>query len=186
MLTKEWLICASGIITLMSGLMVVLSANAIYSAIGLLLSLFGLSAMYLLWGSAFLSVIQILIYAGAIVVLFVFVVMLLDLSRVSQVGRGPGWFTTLLVTGTGWIFSLFLLRAMNRGTFAVAEQHKALGSISVVSKILFREYLWPFEILSVFLLAVIIAAYCLARPEERDGSGSDGIAVRKSTKGGRV
>ncbi len=180
---KEWLICASGIITLMSGLMVVLSSNAIYSAIGLLFSLFGLSAMYLLWGSAFLSVIQILIYAGAIVVLFVFVVMLLDMSRVIQTGKGPGWFATLVVTGTGWIFSLFLLRAMNRGTFAVAHSHKALGSLSTVSKILFREYLWPFEVLSVFLLAVIIAAYCLARPEDRDQSGSDGILIRTPGRG---
>jgi len=170
---KDWLICGSGIVTLASALMVVLSSNAIYSALGLLFSLFGLSALYLLWGSSFLAVIQILIYAGAIVVLFVFVVMLLDMSRVVKTGKGPGWFATLLVTVTGWVFSLFLLRTMNRGNFAPALEHKALGSISVVSKILFREYLWPFEVLSVFLLAVIIAAYCLARPEELDHSGQD-------------
>ncbi len=183
-MSKEWLICGAGIMTLASALMVVLSSNAIYSAIGLLISLFGLSALYLLWGSAFLSVIQVLIYAGAIVVLFVFVVMLLDMSRVVQTGKGPGWFTTLLVTGTGWIFSLFLLRALNRGNFAGAIEHKALGSISVLSKILFREYLWPFEVLSVFLLAVVISAYCLARPESLDNSGSDGVSI-KGPKGGR-
>ena len=166
---KEGLVTAFGLLSLASALLVVLASSPIYSALGLLFSLFGLSALYLIWGSAFLSVIQILIYAGAIVVLFVFVVMLLDLSHTVNTGKGPGWFAALLATSTGWVFSLFLLRALNRGTFATVPEGKALGSLRVVSQILFKEYLWPFEVLSVFLLAVIIAAYCLARPEDRDG-----------------
>ncbi len=164
---SEWLICGFGLFTLACALVVVLANNPIFSALGLLFSFFGLAVLYLLWGSAFLSVIQILVYAGAVVVLFVFVVMLLDMNT-ARAGRGPGWAATLLVTATGWTFSLFLLRILNRGNFSFAPVNKALGSVNVVSNILFHEYLWPFEILSVFLLAVIIAAYCLARPEELD------------------
>ncbi len=175
---KEILFTAFGLLSLASALMVVLASSPIFSALGLLFSLFGLSALYLIWGSAFLSVIQILIYAGAIVVLFVFVVMLLDLSNTIDTGKGAGWFATLLATSTGWLFSLFLLRALNRGVFASAPDGKMMGSLRVVSQVLFREYLWPFEILSVFLLAVIIAAYCLARPETLDDDNGAGGGTR--------
>lgn len=168
---NDFLMTGFGLLCLASALLVVLASSPIYSALGLLFSLFGLSALYLIWGSAFLSVIQVLIYAGAIVVLFVFVVMLLDLSNTVNTGKGAGWFATLLATSTGWIFSLFMLRALNRGVMAPVPDGKMMGSLRVVSQVLFREYLWPFEILSVFLLAVIIAAYCLARPEQNDASG---------------
>jgi len=147
------LLCAFG---------VVFARNAIYSAFSLILCFFGLSAMYLLWGATFIAMIQILIYTGAIVVLFVFVVMLLNLGQPSVTsGR---WVTGSIAAAASWCFALFLVRTLNRATFAAATSTVAVD-MRTISKLLFTDYLWPFEILSVFMLALIVAIYALARPE---------------------
>ena len=80
------------LLTIGFALGVVFSRNAVYSAFNLVLCFFGLSAVYLLWNATFIAMIQILIYTGAIVVLFLFVVMLLDLVK-STVTPTIGWWT---------------------------------------------------------------------------------------------
>lgn len=150
------LLCAFG---------VVFARNAIYSAFSLILTFFGLAALYLLWGATFIAMVQVLIYTGAIVVLFVFVVMLLNLSQ-PTVASGK-WATGLVAAASAWCFALFLVRALNRATFAAATSQIAVD-MRTISKLLFTDYLWPFEILSVFMLALIVAIYALARPETAD------------------
>lgn len=147
------LLCAFG---------VVFARNAIYSAFSLILCFFGLASLYLLWGATFIAMVQVLIYTGAIVVLFVFVVMLLNLSQpTASHGR---WVTGFVAAASAWCFALFLVRALNRATFAQASPTAAVD-LRTISKLLFTDYLWPFEILSVFMLALIVAIYALARPE---------------------
>jgi NADH:ubiquinone oxidoreductase subunit 6 (subunit J) len=95
--------------------------------------------------------------------------MLLDLGR----GSGPlwqNWFVMLIAGSGAWLFSLVLLRALNQAQFAIAGAPGAAGGTSMrtISRLLFTDYLWPFEVLSVFLLALIIAIYALARPEEHE------------------
>jgi NADH-quinone oxidoreductase subunit J len=147
------LLCAFG---------VVFARNAIYSAFSLILCFFGLAGLYLLWSATFIAMIQVLIYTGAIVVLFVFVVMLLNLQN-PTVATGR-WLTGVLSAAGAWFFALFLVRALNRSAFAQATTSVA-GDMRTISKLLFTDYLWPFEILSVFMLALIVAIYALARPE---------------------
>jgi len=167
---KEHLFTGFGLFTIACAVGVVFCRSAIYSAFCLILSFFGLAGIYLLWGSPFIAMIQILIYTGAIVVLFVFVVMLLDLGR----GSGPSWQNSfmVMVSGAGaWLFSLVLLRSLNQAQFAISGAAGGVGhetSMRTISRLLFTEYLWPFEVLSVFLLALIIAIYALARPEEHE------------------
>lgn len=147
------LLCAFG---------VVFARNAIYSAFSLILCFFGLAGLYLLWSATFIAMIQVLIYTGAIVVLFVFVVMLINLSQPTVTsGR---WVTGAVAAAASWCFALFLVRTLNRATFAQATAQAAVD-MRTISKLLFTDYLWPFEILSVFMLALIVAIYALARPE---------------------
>lgn len=156
----EWLFPAFGLFTVAMATSVILSKNPVYSAFGLILSFFGLSGIFLLWGAVFLSVIQILIYAGAIVVLFVFVVMLLNLGKPAS-----SHFSYILVGFSGlavWLLSFLLLKTLSQESLPVTPQVVDHG-IRNVSKLLFSKYLWPFEVLSVFLLAMVVAIFSIAR-----------------------
>ncbi|MCB0416323.1 MAG: NADH-quinone oxidoreductase subunit J [Bdellovibrionaceae bacterium] len=155
------------VFTVLAALGVVVSRHAIFSAFSLVLSFFGLAVLYLLWGSSFVAMLQILIYTGAIVVLFVFVVMLLDLKKeetLDSAKTGP-----LVLAGVSvWLFSLLVLRALNRATFFKSTNIEAASDMKSISTLLFSKYLWGFEILSVFLLALIVSACVLARAEHME------------------
>lgn len=151
------------ILTIGCALSVVLAKNPVYSAFSLVLCFFGLAGVYVLWGANFIAMIQVLIYTGAIVVLFVFVVMLLDLVR-AQISQWAGWLTILISGIAVWVFSVLLLRGINRAQFFPASGENNLNEIRSISHMLFSEYLWAFEVLSVFLLAMMIAVYVLTRP----------------------
>ena len=165
---REHLFTGFGVFTILCAIGVVFSRSAVYSAFSLILSFFGLAGLYLLWGSTFIAMIQVLIYTGAIVVLFVFVVMLLDLGRHT----GPSWHNSvmvLLAAAGSWLFSLALLRTLNQSPVITVNQFAGHeSSMRTISRLLFTDYLWPFEVLSVFLLALIVAIYALARPEEHE------------------
>ncbi len=157
------LFIATSIFTLAMAAGVVFYRNAVYSAFCLILSFFGLATLYLLWGAEFVAVIQILIYTGAIVVLFVFVIMLLDLDRVAQrLFSFPNSFV-LLVIASVWSLTLILLRVLNTNELRGKIPKMAGSNIELrsISLLLFRDYLWPFEILSVFFLALIVAIFAL-------------------------
>jgi len=167
---KEAIFISFAVLTIAFALGVVFSRNPIYAAFNLVLCFFGLSGVYVLWGANFIAMIQVLIYTGAIVVLFLFVVMLLDLVRAPQ-APAPGWLTVLLSGVATWFFSLLLLRTLNRATLFVATPTAEAGSLRNIARLLFTDYLWPFEVLSFFLLALMIAVYVLTRPETKTEKG---------------
>ena len=142
---------------------VVLSRNPVYSAFSLILSFFGLSGLYLLWGSTFMAMIQILIYTGAIVVLFVFVVMLLNLQVMRE--NSPNLLFLAIAAGAVWLFSLIILRVLTR---AIPEKVIQIPSdqLRIISKLLFTRYLWSFEVLSLFLLVMIVAIFAITKVQE--------------------
>lgn len=166
---RDILFTVFGIFTIGAAMGVVFSRSAIFSALSLILSFFGLAGIFILWGNSFLAMLQILIYTGAIVVLFVFVVMLLEVGR----GRGLHAPRPLLAVVGGaatWLISLLLLRTLNYSPFFSGQPaHKLATDMRTISRLLFNEYLWPFEVLSLFLFALIIAIFILARPEADQG-----------------
>jgi NADH-quinone oxidoreductase subunit J len=119
--------------------------------------------MYLLWGTPFMAMIQVLIYTGAIVVLFVFVVMLLNLSPTSM-NLSFNIFTIFMIVASAWFVALLLLKSLNQAVVPLTQAVTTFD-MKTVSKLLFTKYVWPFEVLSIFLLAMIIAVFTLARPE---------------------
>ena len=161
---KEAVFTFFSLFTLLTAAGVVLSRNVIYSAFNLVLCFFGLATLYLLWGATFISMIQILIYAGAIVVLFVFVVMLLNFEKPNE--RKTRLPIILLSSAGVWTFAFILLRVLSKsvGEIPVLET-TTRASVRTISKLLFSQYLWPFEVLTVFLLALIVGIFVLARPE---------------------
>ena len=139
------------------------------SALWLVTTLFALAAMYVLLDAQFIAALQVLVYAGAIMVLFLFVIMLLNLGRPGPTDiKGPvGIGITALLGGT----LLLQLRVLGQaappdaiqlppGTMATLQQQ---GMVAAVAGPLFDAYLIPFEITSLLLLAAIVGAVVLAK-----------------------
>lgn len=160
---RETLFIIFSLFTIIAAGGVVLSKNPVYSAFSLILSFFGLSGLYLLWGSTFMAMIQILIYTGAIVVLFVFVVMLLNLQVIKE--NSSNLLSRSGVAAAVWVFSLILLRVLTRGIPNKLVEIPT-DQLRTISKLLFTRYLWPFEVLSLFLLVMIVAIFAITRAQE--------------------
>ncbi len=150
-----------GAIAVSGAVMVVTRRHPMASALSLILTLFAVAALFVLRQAHFLAAIQVIIYAGAVVVLFVFVIMLINVpSDRLPVERA----TTMRVLGVlaGGIFileSAVLARRYSMPAGPAAQ----VGSVEAVGRALFTDYLLAFEITSVLLLAAVIGAIALAK-----------------------
>ncbi|MBI3820505.1 MAG: NADH-quinone oxidoreductase subunit J [Planctomycetes bacterium] len=161
-----------GAATLAAALGVVLRRDAVVAAMNLVLSFFCLSGIYLILGFPFLAAIQILVYAGAIMVLFLFVIMLLGVSTLARtpVGArsGLGAAIALAVVVEGAVLSVKLASGAAANTAATTE------TVAGVSELLFKQGLvLPFEITGVVLLAAMVAVVVIGRRDLRVRSVAD-------------
>jgi NADH-quinone oxidoreductase subunit J len=155
-----------GGIALVSAINVVAQKKVFYSAMSLIICLCAIAAEYLLLEAPFIAAVQVIVYAGAIMVLFLFVIMLLDPFS-AAVMRDKKKYLAFLAILLG-VFALALLYPLlisyNLGqTPKNAEISIATGSIGQVGQALFNEYLLPFEITSVLILIAIIGVVVLAK-----------------------
>ena len=143
--------------------------NPVASLLFLVLSFFSLAALYVLLGAHFIAATQVIVYAGAIMVLFLFVIMLLNLGHPSEVAdaRGRGWKLIAAAVGVAILAQIFALtRAHVQPRIPpgyLTQQIVEQGVIAPVAGSLFNEYLLAFEVTSVLLLAAIVGAVVLGR-----------------------
>jgi len=151
----------------LSSIMLITRKNPIYAVLWMLILFIHIAALYLFLNAEFLAAIQIIIYAGAILVLFLFVIMLLNLKKEELERR----FQRNWVPGTfiGVVFILFFVLILGGitvfpplGKYTV-EFIQSRGSVMTVGEILYTRYLLPFEIVSLVLLVAIIGAVVLAK-----------------------
>ena len=152
-----------GVIAMLSALLCITRRNPVGSALWLVVTLFALAAMFALLDAQFIAAMQVLVYAGAIMVLFLFVIMLLNLGRPGPTDiKGP----------VGLLLTTVLLRPLSHaappdavqlppGLIAAAQERE--GMVGAVAGPLFDTYLIPFEIASLLLLAAIVGAVVLAK-----------------------
>jgi NADH-quinone oxidoreductase subunit J len=154
-------------LTLLFGFLCVanpLSRNPVTSAMFLVLTIMSMAGLFVLLHAFFLAAVQILVYAGAVMVLFLFVIMLLDMKdeerrRLNKVVVGLG---TLGVLGLAGI----LVRAIVSGAKATGTGPSPVeGSTRALGRILFESYLLPFEILSILLLVAMVGAILLSKKD---------------------
>jgi NADH-quinone oxidoreductase subunit J len=154
-------------LALVSALGVVTMRNPMYGALCLLTTFLSIAVLFLLLEAEFVAVVQIFVYGGGIMVLFLFVIMLINLHRLPQVklfaGQSP-LAGVLAVVMLGFFAYFFIVRvtavAAPRGAAAAA---RVLGNPQDVAMSLYRDYLLPFEIASLFLLVAMIGAVVLGR-----------------------
>jgi NADH-quinone oxidoreductase subunit J len=146
-----------------SAIVVVAHKSPVYSTMSLVLTLVSVAVLFVLLGAPFLGALQVLIYAGAIVVLFLFVIMLLNLQKeeTAQVGRGLQVWVALLgaVVFAGMLVLLFWRRASP----AAGPLTEELVSLKALSRVIFTDFLLPFEIVGLLLLVAVIGATVAAR-----------------------
>ncbi len=155
-------------IIVVSSLLMILKKNPVHSALLLVLTFFCLAGVYLLLHAQFIAAVQVIVYAGAIMVLFLFVIMLLSLERevTSPGGHGvqkvsAAVLTVLLAVALGSLMKVQLFTG-EKGDYPI-ERIEALGNSEIIGKLLFTDFLLPFEITSVLLLAAIVGAVILAK-----------------------
>ena len=159
------------LIEIVTALGLLLSRNAIYSALFLVLNFVTVAVFYLLLGAPFIAMMQITVYAGAIMVLFLFVIMLLGAEQLPQTEVLP-WQRPLAI-GLAFLLALeataiFLTRARPAGDItAPGEAVNMMDSLRTLGMTLFRDYLLPFEVTSILLLVAMIGAIVLVRKETR-------------------
>lgn len=153
-------------ITILS-LIVITRRNPIHGVLWMLVLFIHLAVLYLTLNAEFLAAIQMIIYAGAILVLFLFVIMLLDVKEAVTEKRFVSKWPIALMIGTGlMLFFIFVLRDVRvftqLGPYSI-ERIQSEGNIMTIGKVLYTDYLLPFEIASVVLLVAIIGAVVLAK-----------------------
>lgn len=159
-------------IAVVAALGVVVQKNPMYGAISLLVAFLAVAVLFVLREAEFLAVVQVFVYGGGIMVLFLFVIMLVNLHRLEESRtfwrQSPAAIVLalLLVAGFGYLF----LHVAFEPPFAHPEAFKSvagadLGNSQAVSWSLYRDYLLPFEVASLFLLVAMIGAVVLGRRE---------------------
>jgi NADH-quinone oxidoreductase subunit J len=155
---------AVAILAVLSALAVITSRNTVHSALFVVVNLFCVAMLYLSLAAEFLAVVQITVYAGAIMVLFLFVITMLDPSR----GEIPNVLANRLpfAIGLGLAFlvgiSLVLQPSFVKSVQAVPAQ-AAGGNLEALGQAIFTEYLLPFELASLLLLVAMVAAMVLGK-----------------------
>ncbi len=163
----QWLIFLGVAFTsIIASLLVITRKNPIHSALFLVLTFLCVAVLYLLLHSQFIAIIQVVVYAGAIVMLILFVIMLLDLEE--ELRSGLRLFYSKVIGGVLAVLFLFgiiytVVAKSPTGKMGSYTPEKVSANVKAVGEVLFTQYLFPFEIISVLLVAAIIGAVVLSK-----------------------
>jgi NADH-quinone oxidoreductase subunit J len=137
--------------------------HVLYSALSLILMLTAVSVLFILLRADFLAMIQIIVYAGAIMVLFTFVIMLLNLPA-DEEGHDPLRWLKFIGIPSG-LFFLFLIIGTLWGAEPLRDSAELVGSPAAIGKSLFSDYLLPFEVTSLLILIALVGAVIFAKKD---------------------
>ena len=148
--------------TLIAGIGVVRSRSAIYSVLCLVMAMCFTAGLFILLKAFMVAVIQVMIYAGAIMVLFLFIVMLMDTQQMNAV-KGAGWLTKIIAILVGATFFVALTAVVR--TVHVPQMTAMHGVPATLGHILFNQFILPFELTSLLILAAVTSIVVLAKKD---------------------
>jgi NADH-quinone oxidoreductase subunit J len=157
------------LVAIAAALGMLLSRNAVYSALFLVLNLATVAVFYVLLGAPFIAMAQITVYAGAIMVLFLFVIMLLGAEKTPG---NPKWSDYILPAGLALVLvleSIYLLISRGVPSGNIVQPEASVNSVDFLRQmgmVLFNEYLLPFEVTSILLLVAMVGAIVLTKQEK--------------------
>jgi len=155
-----------GAVTLASAFLVVLLRKPLHNVLFMILTMIGLAGIFILLHAEFVAMVQLIVYAGAIMVLFLFVIMLLNLERVKTAGiegRSMRWWGGATIACAIMALVWLVFRVGPLPGLRAADQTDNMSNTAMLARELFTTYLLPFEVASVLLLSAIIGAVLLVR-----------------------
>ncbi|MFN2152390.1 MAG: NADH-quinone oxidoreductase subunit J [Anaerolineales bacterium] len=156
------------LVAVIAALGMLFSRNAIYAAIFLVLNFATVAVFFLTLGGSFIAVSQVAVYAGAIMVLFLFVIMLLGADRLGQTGTLKWQMPLALVLGLVLIVeTVYVLFTQIGLTSELTALPEGFGSPTSIGDLLFSQYLLPFEVTSILLLVAMVGAIILTRHHKK-------------------
>ncbi|HKO16795.1 MAG TPA: NADH-quinone oxidoreductase subunit J [Gemmatimonadaceae bacterium] len=164
-----------GIIAVVAALLFVTRRSPVAAAMWLVVTMFALAVLFIMLDAQFIGAIQVLVYAGAIMVVFLFVIMLLNLGDPGAIAdaRGTGWKLVATAVGIILLAQIFALTRVHVApsipTGALAREIEQRGVLAPIAQPLFNSYLLAFEVTSVLLLAAIVGAVVLAKRRTNAG-----------------
>lgn len=161
----EFIFGVLAIFTVLCALMVVFSKNAIHSVLYLILTFFTIAAHYIMLNAQFLAIVHIIVYAGAIMVLFLFTVMLLNLNKDNEPQKDLYMKAIAVVSGGLFLIALVSLsKGLIQGDSELVKVND-IGMVKNLGTILFDKYVLPFEISSILFISAIAGAIVLTKKE---------------------
>lgn len=153
-------------LAILSALMVVFSKNAVYSSLYLIITLFCIAGHYVLLNAQFLAAVHVIVYAGAIMVLFLYVIMLLNLNQNTESKPNTLMkFAAVICAGSLMIVLIGSLKGAQALEVA-ATVSGDVGLVKTLGKVMFTEFLLPFEITSLLLLSAMVGAVMLGKKDK--------------------
>ena len=151
--------------TIAGGILTISVRNAVHCAVWLIVSLLGTAGLFLLQKAEFLFAVQIVLYVGGIMVLFLFVIMLVNLDRAAQERQyaGQAWSAGAGIAIVGAEVALILRRGLPELPAPAISSPQIEGNVERLADVLFSTYLVPFEVASLLLLVAIVGAVMMAR-----------------------
>jgi len=161
----QWIFGILSFLAIIFALMVVFTRNPVNSVLYLVLTFFCIAGHYLIMNAQFLAVVHIAVYAGAIMVLFLFVIMLMNLNEDTEPQKTV--ISKIIAGVIGGMFLLVLVGAL-KGTEqigVVQSGHSEIGLVKNLGRVLFKEFLFPFEIVSILLLSALVGAIMIGKKQ---------------------
>ncbi|MGS0747468.1 NADH-quinone oxidoreductase subunit J family protein [Halpernia sp. GG3] len=153
-------------ITIISALYFVFAKNPLYSILSLIVTFFSIAGLYVLLNAQFLGIVQIIVYAGAIMVLFLYILMMLNLNEADESKKPTyGKFIAIFSAGLLFIAMLGAYKGMSMDSVAGSTINQSAGLTKDLGRLLFNEYVLPFEFASVLILAGIVGAVLIGKRE---------------------
>ena len=176
---EQWVFWPTALVSLGSAFIMLVTPNAVRSALALVVNFFTLAVFYVLLDAHFLAAVQVMVYAGAIMVLFLFVIMLLGVDRLEDLTESiPVQRALTLLAGAALAaITVYTVRAaFSTVPFRGLEQANDAGNVEGLGRVLFNEYLLPFEVTSLLLVVAAIGAMVIGKrrrpslvePEDED------------------
>lgn len=161
----QWLFGILSFLAIMFALMVVFTRNPVNSVLYLVMTFFCIAGHYLLLNAQFLAVVHIVVYAGAIMVLFLFIIMLMNLNSDTEPRKH---IMSRIIAGVIGGMLLFVMVGSLKGAEQLQLSHAGpsqIGLVKNLGKVLFSEFLFPFEIASILLLAALVGAIMIGKKD---------------------
>lgn len=152
------------LVSLFSAVMVITSRNPVYSVLWLIVTFFSISGHYILLNAQFLAIVNIIVYAGAIMVLFLYVLMFIDFHRDSEPQKNK-WMKLAGAIAGGSLLLVLVAALRHSGTGQAELGTGDIGLIENLGKVLFSQYVVPFEISSVLFLSAMVGAVLIGKRE---------------------